>query len=158
MRIVAAIVFKTMPTDSHQLVEEALVGLVELVERGQFDDGADLILEQRAGRMETLLGVARPRPVPMRRKSSSTVFGRISFLSAADWPTKPSRSLNSRFSSSTALSSAVAGDQLGLVSTLPRGEGDVEHAILRADPGGASSDIMGLRPSRGRARPAASRG
>ena len=46
VRIVAAIVFKHDPDQFHQLVEEALVGLVELVERGELDHRLDLVLEQ----------------------------------------------------------------------------------------------------------------
>ena len=46
MRIVAAIVFEHDADRFHQLVEEGLVGLVELAERGELDDRLDLVLEQ----------------------------------------------------------------------------------------------------------------
>ena len=61
MRIVAAIVFKTMPIEFHQLVEEALVGLVELAERGELDHRLDVVLEQSGQDVDVgRRGVAEP--------------------------------------------------------------------------------------------------
>ena len=56
-----------------QLVEEALVGLVELAERGELDHRLDLVLRtERAGRT-MFAGGASPRPEPIRMKSRRNV-------------------------------------------------------------------------------------
>ena len=128
MRIVAAIVFKHDADRFHQLVEEALVGLVELVERGELDHRLDFVLEQRRQDVDVgRRGVAEARADA--DEVGRHVLQQDRPLSAAAWPIRPSRSWNSCFSSSGALG-AVAGDQLELGLVL-LALGDVEHAILR---------------------------
>ena len=95
VRMVAAIVFNTMPIDSISWSRKVWwVSLKSLNEASSIT--ALTSSSNKAGRMLTLAGAAWPRPEPIRMKSAGAFLSRIGRLSAAAWPTRPSRRLNSR--------------------------------------------------------------
>ena len=92
VRIVAAIVFNTIPTDSISWSRKFWwVSLNSLNEASSIT--ALTSSSNKAGRMLTLAGAAWPRPEPTRMKSGGTSLSRIGRRSAAAWPIRPSRRL-----------------------------------------------------------------
>ncbi len=97
MRIVAAMVLSTMPTDSISwLRKDWWVSLNSPKEASSIT--ALTSSSNSAGRMMTFAGVASPRPELIRRKSGGTLSRTIARLSAALWPTRPSRSASRELS------------------------------------------------------------
>ena len=111
VRIVAAMVLSTMPTVSISCVEEAVVGLVELLEAGQLDDRLDLVLEQR--RQDVDVGRAAARQGRSRCGYSRPAHCRAASAACRRRPGRSAlrASAKLRFISSR-LPGAIAGDEV----------------------------------------------
>ena len=118
VRIVAAIVLSTMPTDSISWSRKLWwVSLNSLNEASSIT--ALTSSSNRAGRMLTLAGAAWPRPEPMRMKSPGTSFSRIGALVRGGLADQPFAQLELALQLVAALG-AIARDEFEHWSPRPR--------------------------------------